>query len=89
VSYPFTKAKSWRELIAEMRPIGVSFETVQVTGPKGEKIIVQHFKHQMDGKQLRCVVDICYMDEFVMPTMLRVICRKLHIHPSVFGLDLG
>jgi hypothetical protein len=89
LSYPFTRGKNWNEFIEEMKGIGVEFINETVTGPDGAPIAVTYFRHKMDGKTIRHVVDIGDRSEILMPSTVKIICRALQIHPRVFGLTLG
>lgn len=88
MSYPFIKAINWDEFIEQMKGIGVSFKTETVPGPAKTPIEVTYFENKMDGLAFTCVVDIVDRKEMLLPSTIRVICRRLHIHPTVFGLDL-
>jgi hypothetical protein len=90
LSYPFTKGITWKEFIAQMKGVGVSFKQETVPGLViGNEITVAYFENKMDGRVFRCVVDIQDMDQIVLPSMVRMVCKSLSMHPKVFGLELG
>jgi hypothetical protein len=88
LSYPFVKAVNWDEFITQMRGLGVSFKAEDIPSGAGQKVHVTYFEHTMDGKTFTCVVDIVDREQMLLPSMIRGICKSLHIHPVCFGLDL-
>lgn len=54
-----------------------------------EWITAQYFENKKDGKVFRCEVKFDDKQERVMPNMVRYICNRLQINPSLFGLHLG
>lgn len=78
----------WDELIAQMGKIGVAFKTETIPGPSQQQIQVTYFEHKTGSEVFFCVVDIVDRKHKLLPSMVRRLCRALHIHPKVFGFDL-
>jgi hypothetical protein len=89
LSYPFSKALNWDEFIRLMKTLDVLFKTETLEGPNGKPLKITYFENKVDGEHLTHVVDIADRSQMLLPAMVLGICRPLHIHPKLFGMDLN
>lgn len=81
---------TWKEFIEQLEKLHVQCKTTSGKLPGGNRAIeAKYFEHKMDGQVYRCEVAFTDENERVLPSVIKYVLRRLAIHPSLYGFELG
>ena len=92
MAYPLAKAITYAELKDRLqKEFSCKFLKAdgKLTDPEGREHEVRYFERVVEGKTLQVSAPDLADDDRVLYSVIRSLCSRLHIDPTVFGLTLG